>query len=570
MNDSNEIKAMSGAMETWEEDYKKAIAKSPERSDNFCTSTGAPVKPLYTPADIHNSNFMSDIGFPGQYPFTRGVYASGYRTQLWNTQQIAGYSLADDTNKRLKKLKEEGQAGVFGKDTVNAIFDLPTNFGYDADAPEAEGEVGRLGVVMNSVVDMEMMFEGYNPENTFSSFITNCPAMVILAMYIAYANKSGVKTSSLLGVMQNDPLTTFFGNNLFILPPKPSLKIISDMYFYCSRNLPHWNLNGIVGYHYREAGGTAAQEMAFAIANAMAYIEAGTRTGLEVDEFVNRFSFFFSINNNFFEEIAKLRAARRIWARLLKEKYGSKNPRTQMMRFHLQTAGSTLTAQQPDNNVVRVAIQALAGVLAGTQGLHINSKDEALGLPTEDAVKLALRTQQVIANETGVTDTVDPLGGSFFLETLTNELEQEIVEYIDEIASFGENMIDAVINGIEGGYFQKEISNAAYNQHKEIMSNSKIIVGVNKYQEDEKPNIELFSQDSAADRDRQIKRLKKLREERNNTSLKNSLGDLARAIDNDENVFPFVLAAVKAQGTLGEITKVMTDAYGRYTYSCNL
>ena len=566
MNDSNEIKAMMGVRETWDEDYKKAIAKSPERSDNFFTSTGVPVKPLYTPADLNDSDFMSDIGFPGQYPFTRGVYASGYRTQPWNTQQVSGYALADDSNKRLKKLRDDGQGGVAGKDTINAIFDLPTHYGYDSDSPEAASEVGRLGVAIDSMADMEMLFDGFPPDNTFTSFITTCSSIPLLSMYIAHAEKAGVKPSSLMGVMINDPFSSFIGNKLFIYPPRPSMKLVSDFYSYCTKNLPHWNLNGISGYHFREAGGNAVHEMGFAIANAMAHIEAGLRTGLDVDEFVPRFSFFFTVDNNFFEEVAKLRAARRLWARLLKEKYGSKNPRAQMMRFHLQTGGSTLTAQQPDNNIVRITIQAMAAVMAGAQGIHTNAKDEALAIPTDESVKLALRTQQIIACESGITDTVDPLGGSYYLETLTNELESQFESQIEKISEFGDNMLDAVINALDDGYFHTELANSAYKQHKEMMSGSKPVVGVNKYVEEEEPNVDLFELiDATVTRDRQAERLAKIRAERNNTSLNRSLDALARAIENEENVFPHVLAAARDYGTLGEITKVMTDAYGRYT-----
>ncbi len=569
MNTKEEEKRMAEALKVWEKEHRKTIERSPERFDNFSISTGTKINALYTPSDIKDHNFMDKVGFPGQYPFTRGVYASGYRTQLWNIQQVSGYALADDTNKRLKKLKEEGQEGVYGKDTINVVFDLPTHYGFDSDATEAEGEVGRLGVAIDSLADMEMMLQGFQPENTFVSFIVNQPAMILLSMYIAYAEKIGVKPEALMGVMQNDPLSTFTGSKSFVFPPRESLKLISDIFSYCTKNMPRWNLNGIVGYHFREAGGTAVQEMAFAIANAMAYIEAGTRTGLHVDEFVPRFSFFFSIHNNFFEEVAKLRAARRFWARLLKEKYNSKNPKSQMMRFHLQTGGSTLTAKQPDNNIVRVAVQAMAGIMAGAQGLHTNSKDEALALPSEETVKLALRTQQVIAHESGITDTVDPLGGSYYLEYLTDELESQIESYIERISGFGENMLDAVINALEQGFFHTELSNSAYRYHREVMDKSKIVVGVNKFEEDEKLNVKIFRADPTA-RDRQSKRLKKLRNERNDNALNSSLTQLAGAIEKEDNLFPYILDAVKNYGTLGEIVKVMTDVYGRYKDICKI
>ncbi len=564
MSKKDSKEALIDRMHTWEADYKKTVARSPERSDNFSLSEGGPIKPLYTPLDIEANDFLKDISFPGQYPYTRGVYAGGYRTQLWNIQQVSGYALADDTNKRLKQLKAQGQAGVYGKDTINAVFDLPTHYGYDSDMPEAEGEVGRLGVAIDSLADMEMMFDGFRPDNTFVSFIINHPAMILLSMYIAHAEKQGIPQEGLMGVMQNDPLSTFTGSKSFIFPPRPSLKLISDIFAYSTKKLPKWNLNGIVGYHFREAGGTAAQEMAFAIANAMAYIEAGTRVGLEVDEFVPRFSFFFSVHNNFFEEVAKLRAARRFWARMLKEKYQSRNPRAQLMRFHLQTGGSTLTAQQPDNNIVRVAVQAMAAIMAGAQGLHTNSKDEALSLPTEEAVTLALRTQQILAHESGLTDTVDPLGGSYYLESLTDKIEADIEGYIKQIAGYGENMLEAVINSLEQGYFHTELADAAYRQHLEVMNKSRIVVGVNKFEdEQEKLNSTIFKADPTA-RERQMERLKKIKLERNNSQLQSALKELAEAIKQEENLFPYILKAVKHYGTLGEIVGLMTDAYGHY------
>jgi methylmalonyl-CoA mutase N-terminal domain/subunit len=546
----------------WERAQEESVRKSPERS-RFTTSTGSPVKPLYSPAELAGKHYTEEISFPGQYPYTRGVYPNGYRSQLWNIQQVVGYGLADDTNLRLKKLRHEGQAGVYGKDTINVVFDLPTHYGFDSDMADAEGEVGRLGVAINSLADMEMMLDGFRPDNTFVSFIVNHPAMIILSMYIAQAEKMGVPSEALMGVMQNDPLSTFTGSKSFIFPPKASLKLISDIYAYCSWHLPKWNLNGIVGYHFREAGGTAVQEIAFAVAHAMAYIDAGIRAGLEVDSFVPKFSFFFSVHNNLFEEVAKLRAARRLWARLMKEEYGSANPRTQMMRFHLQTGGSTLTAQQPDNNVARVALQALAGILGGAQGLHTNAKDEALGLPTEETAKLALRTQQVIAYESGVTETVDPMGGSYYLESLTDDIEEQVTGYLETIKGFGETMLEAVTHALEQGFFYRELSNASYRYHKQVETGEKVIVGINKFQEEETLTPVIFQADPTA-RERQTERLKEIRAKRDEGALGGSLTRLANAIDKDENLFPYVLDAVKNEGTLGEITKVMTDVYGRY------
>ncbi len=563
MGREHEKDSFKKRLKEWHEAREKALAKSPERFDRFRTSAESPVEPLYTPADTKETSFLRDISFPGQYPYTRGVYPNGYRSQLWNIQQVSGYALADDTNRRLKKLRSEGQQGVHGKDTINVVFDLPTHYGFDSDMPEAEGEVGRLGVALDSLADMEMMLEGFRPDNTFVSFIVNHPAVIVLSMYIAYAEKMGIPSRALMGVMQNDPLSTFLGSKSFIFPPKASMKLISDIYAYCSENLPKWNLNGIVGYHFREAGGTAVQEIAFAIAHGMAYIDAGTRAGLEVDAFVPKFSFFFSVHNNLFEEVAKLRAARRLWARLMKEKYNSVNPRTQMMRFHLQTGGSTLTAQQPDNNIVRVAIQALAGILGGAQGLHTNSKDEALGLPTEETAKLALRTQQVIAYESGVTETVDPMGGSYYLESLTDEIEAKVMDYLDTIETFGDDMLEAVVNGLDQGFFHKELADASYRYQKEVEKGETVIVGMNKFVEEETVTPVVFRADPGA-RDRQIERLKRIRSDRDEKALEGSLVRLAEAIDREENVFPFVLDAVKHYGTLGEIIKLMTDVYGRY------
>lgn len=547
----------------WEMTREKVLAKTPEGSGSFLLSSGIPVKPLYSPLDTENKKFVEDVGFPGQYPFTRGVYPNGYRTQLWNIQQVSGYGLADDTNVRLKKLKSQGQAGTFNKDAINVVFDLPTHYGYDSDAPEAAGEVGRLGVAMNTVDDMTMMLDGFKPEKTFVSFIINHPAIVLLSMYIAHAEKIGISPDRLAGVMQNDPLSTFAGSKSYIFPVAPSIKLTTDIFSFCVKNMPKWNLNGVVGYHFREKGGTAVQEIAFSIANAMAYIESGIRAGLQVDDFVPRFSFFFSVNNNLFEEIAKLRAARRLWARIMKEKYGSQNPRSQMMRYHTQTAGSSLTAQQPVNNVVRTTIQALAAILSGTQGLHTNSMDEALALPTEASVKLALRTQQIIAHESGITETVDPLGGSYYVESLTDEMETSAREYIQKIGEFGDNMLDAVIAAVEQGYYHKELAAASYDYQRKIEDGSKVIVGVNKFVEKETTDYELFEADASA-RERQIERLKELKSDRSNTDVRNALDSLAKAAEKDENVFPSVLDAVRHRATLGEIVKVLEGVYGQY------
>lgn len=547
----------------WETAREKGLTKSPERTESFQLSSGVPVKPLYSPLDTRNEDFLEDIGFPGQYPYTRGVYANGYRTQLWNIQQVSGYGLADDTNVRLKKLRAQGQAGTFDKDAINVVFDLPTHYGYDSDAPEAAGEVGRLGVAINTVDDMEMMLDGYNPETTFISFIINHPAIVLLSMYIAHAEKIGIGPSRLAGVMQNDPLSTFAGSKSYIFPPAPSIKLTTDIFSFCVKNMPKWNLNGVVGYCFREKGSTAVQEVAFAIANAMAYIESGIRAGLEVDDFVPRFSFFFSVHNNLFEEVAKLRAARRLWARIIKEKYGSGNPRSLMMRYHLQTAGSSLTAQQPVNNVVRTTVQALAGILSGTQGLHTNSMDEALALPTEDSVKLALRTQQILAYESGITDTVDPLGGSYYVESLTDEIETKVSDYIQKIGAFGENMLDAVIAAVEQGFYHKELAAASYDYQSKIENGSNVIVGVNKFVEEEATDFELFEADPSA-RERQTARLQEIKSNRSNTDVNHALDLLAGAAEKDENLFPFVLEAVRHRATLGEIVKVLVDVYGQY------
>jgi methylmalonyl-CoA mutase N-terminal domain/subunit len=564
MASDKEMELIKKSQNEWEKgQLEKDLAKSPPRSDHFTLSSGTPIKPLYSPVDLENQKYVNDVSFPGEFPYTRGLYPNGYRSQLWNIQQVSGYGLAEDTNNRLKKLRSEGQSGFYGRDVINVVFDVPTHYGIDADAPEAQGEVGRLGVALNSLDDMEQMLDGFHPEKTFISFIINHPAIIILSMYIAHAEKVGVNQKVLSGVMQNDPLATFTCSKSYLFPPAASLKLVSDIFSYSIKYLPRWNLNGIGGYHYRESGGTAVQEIAFAVANAMAYVEAGLRVGLDVDDFVPRFSFFFSVHNNLFEEVAKLRAARRFWARVLKEKYKSKNPRSQMMRFHVQTAGSTLTAQQPVNNIIRITIQALAAILGGVQGLHTNSWDEALALPSEESVKLALRTQQIVAHESGVTETVDPMGGSYYLEYLTDEIEAQVEDYLKRIAAFGDNMYDAVIAGLEKGFFHKEIANAAYKYQQEIENGSRAVIGLNKFAEKEKLSVSIFKADPKA-RDRQSARLKALRNKRNNTALTSSLKQLFEAAKRDENLFPFVLDAVKHYGTLGEIIKVLTEVYGEY------
>ncbi|MEM3699806.1 MAG: methylmalonyl-CoA mutase family protein [Candidatus Bathyarchaeia archaeon] len=529
------------------------IRQCPECKTEFRNHSGMLIKRVYTPEDIKELNYMRDLGFPGEYPFTRGLHATMYRGRLWTMRMFAGYGTAEDTNKRFKYLLSEGETGL------STAFDYPTIMGYDSDHPMARGEVGVCGVAISSLQDMEVLFNGIPLDKVTTSMTINGPASILLAMYIAVGDKQGVPKEKLGGTTQNDNLKEFFAQKLCIFPPKPSVKLTTDVIEYCARHLPKWNPVSISGYHIREAGATALQELAFTLYDGIAYVESTLERGLKVDDFAHRLSFFFASHNDFFEEIAKFRAARRLWARIMKERFHAKNPRSMWMRMHVQTSGCTLTAQQPLNNIVRTTIQALAAVLGGTQSLHTNSFDEALCLPTEEAVRVALRTQQIIAYESGVTNTVDPLGGSYYVEALTNEMEEKAMEYIQKIDDMG-----GAVAAIEKGFFQKEIADSAYRYQREVEEKKRIIVGVNEFViEEEECPIELLRIDPKVEKE-QVARLQKLKRERDNRKVKEILEKLHYAAEKEENLMPTIIEAVKAYATLGEITDVLRKVYGEY------
>ncbi|WP_297480052.1 methylmalonyl-CoA mutase family protein [Thermococcus sp.] len=539
----------------WEETtVRKFIEKRPERKEKFMTDDGFEIKRLYTPADLGEDwDYLEKLGFPGEYPFTRGVYATMYRGRFWTMRQYAGYATAEESNKRYKYLLEQGQTGL------SVAFDLPTQLGYDSDHPMAEGEVGKVGVAIDSLWDMEILFDGIPLDKVSTSMTINSTAANLLAMYILVAEKQGVTQDKLRGTVQNDILKEYIARGTYIFPPQPSMRLTTDIIMYCAENIPKWNSISISGYHIREAGANAVQEVAFTLADGIEYVKAVIERGMDVDKFAGRLSFFFNAHNNFLEEIAKFRAARRLWAYIMKEWFNAKNPRSMMLRFHTQTAGSTLTAQQPENNIVRVAIQALAAVLGGTQSLHTNSYDEALSLPTEKSVRIALRTQQIIAYESGVVDTVDPLGGAYYIEWLTDHIYEEALKYIEKIQKMG-----GMMRAIEGGYIQKEIADAAYKYQKEIEEGKRIIVGVNKFQTDEPIEVEILKVDPSI-RDKQIARLKKLRSERDNKKVEEALDKLRNAAETeDENLIPYIIEAHRHLATLGEVTDVLREVWGEY------
>ncbi|MDH7485201.1 MAG: methylmalonyl-CoA mutase family protein [Anaerolineae bacterium] len=531
---------------------QKTLARHPERYDEFTTISGAPVQRLYTPADVADLDYGRDLGFPGQYPFTRGVHPTMYRGRLWTMRMFAGFGTAEETNRRFKYLLEQGQTGL------SVAFDMPTLYGYDTDAPQAAGEFGKCGVAVSSLADMEILLDGIPLHQVTTSMTINGPAAVIWAMYIAVGEKQGVERARLGGTIQNDILKEYIAQKEFLFPPEPSLRLVVDTIEFGTKELPLWNTISISGYHIREAGATAAQELAFTLADGFAYVEAALKRGLDIDAFAPRLSFFFNAHADFFEEIAKFRAARRIWARAMREKYGARDPRSWWMRFHAQTAGCSLTAQQPENNIVRTAIEALAAVLGGTQSLHTNSMDEALALPSEKAATIALRTQQIIAHESGVTHTVDPLAGSFYVEALTNRLEEEANEYFRKIEALG-----GVIPAIEAGFFQREIAEAAFRYQQEIDRGRRVIVGVNRYVAEEPLAIPLLEMDAEGER-RQIERLRRVRAERDNSAVQRALARLRDAARGDENLMYPILEAVKAYATLGEICGVFREVFGEY------
>ncbi|MBI1282102.1 MAG: methylmalonyl-CoA mutase [Anaerolineaceae bacterium] len=551
--DSKDLNAFRIAQQRWEQTtLQQAQARIPERQQNFTTQSGVAIDGLYTPLNISELDLLQDLGLPGEYPFTRGIHASGYRGKLWTMRMFAGFGTAEETNARYKYLLAEGNMGL------SVAFDLPTLMGYDTDAPEALGEFGKCGVAVSSLQDMELLFDGIPLGDVTTSMTINGPAAIIWAFYIAAAEKQDVPMEKLQGTLQNDILKEFIAQKEFIFPPEPSMRLVTDTIEFGSQRMPLWNTISISGYHIREAGSTAVEELAFTLADGLEYVRWAIKRGMDIDFFAPRLSFFFNVHNDFFEEIAKLRAARRIWAREMRETFGAKNPRSWLMRFHTQTAGVSLTAQQPEVNVVRVAIQALAAVLGGTQSLHTNSRDEALALPSEEAVTLAMRTQQVIAEETGVTLTVDPLGGSYYVEALTSQTEAAVYDYFRRIDAVG-----GVIPALETGYMQQEIAEASYRQQLEVDTKQRIIVGVNKYASDEKPGIPILEMDPEG-YNRQVARLKNLRQTRNHAKVEAALNGLRTAASGSENVMPYLIEAAKAYATLGEITDVMREVFGVY------
>ena len=542
--------ANSRKQEWKEKVWQPATERSGERQARFETSSEIEVEPVYTPEDVSNQDYDRDLGFPGSFPYTRGVQPTMYRGRIWTMRQYSGFASAEETNRRYHYLLEQGQTGL------SMAFDLPTQTGYDSDHPIAYSEVGRVGVPISHLEDMETVFEGINLAEVSTSMTINATASLLLAYYIAMAKKQGVDPKELRGTVQNDVLKEYIARGTHIYPAAPSMRLVTDLFAYCASETPNWNTISISGYHMREAGCTAAQEVGFTLANAMAYVRAAVNAGLSVDDFAPQLTFFFVAQSNLMEEVAKFRAARRLWARLMKERFNSQNPRSQMMRFHAQTAGVTLTAQQPDNNVVRSSIQALAAILGGTQSLHVNSKDEALALPTEEAVTLSLRTQQVLAFECGLTDTVDPLAGSYYIEKLTDDLERAALHYIAEVDELG-----GAVPAIDQGYQQREIGNAAYKIQLEIEDGQHTVVGVNAYQNSEEPAIDILHIDPA-ERERQIARLQRVRSTRNGSRVAAALANLEMVARSNENTMPAILECVEAYCTTGEICDVFRSVFG--------
>jgi methylmalonyl-CoA mutase N-terminal domain/subunit len=523
-----------------------------ERKDSFSTPSGIPIQRVYTPADIDHLDFTSDVGSPGEYPFTRGIQPTMYRGRLWTMRQYAGYGTAEETNTRYHYLLDQGQTGL------SVAFDLPTQMGYDSDHPLAEGEVGKTGVAIDSLEDMERLFAGIPLDKVSTSMTINATAPILLAMYVALAKRQHIPLENLTGTVQNDILKEYIARGTYIYPIQPSMRLVTDVIAYCHRDIPKWNPISISGYHIREAGSTAVQEIAFTFANAIAYVEAAIRTGLKVEDFAPRLSFFFNAHNDFFEEIAKFRAARRLWARIMKNRFAAQHPKACKLRYHVQTAGSTLTAQQPDNNVVRVTLQALSAVLGGTQSLHTNSRDEALSLPTEASAQIALRTQQIIAHESGVPDTIDPLAGSYYLEHLTSALEQHILEYLKNIDDVG-----GAVKAIEQGYMQQEIHRSAYQYQKDIEKRNRIIVGLNECITEKLKEDRTLTVDPMV-RTRQVERLNDLRLKRDNPAVQKQLRLLRDEAHRETNLLPRIVACVEAYTTVGEISDALREVFGTY------
>ncbi len=539
----------------YEAAVNKALERFPERRKEFQTVSGRPVDRLYLPEQSDGDGYEEKLGFPGEYPFTRGVQPTMYRGRLWTMRQYAGFATAEESNKRYKYLLSQGTTGL------SVAFDLPTQIGYDSDESIAASEIGKVGVAIDTLADMEALFDGIPLDKVSTSMTINASAAVLLAMYIAVAEKQGVSADKLSGTIQNDILKEYIARGTYIFPPRPSLRIISDIFAYCTKEVPKWNTISISGYHIREAGSTAGQEIGFTLADAIAYVETAMKAGLDVDDFAPRLAFFFAAHTDLLEEVAKFRAARRLYARIMRERFDARNPKSWMLRFHTQTGGVTLTAQQPDNNVVRVTLQALAAVLGGTQSLHTNSKDEALALPTEESVTVALRTQQIIAHESGVTNTIDPLAGSYYVEQLTDALEAEAMEYIRKIDELG-----GVVAAIEQGYIQREIEGAAYDYGQSVEKRERIVVGVNEFKTEKDAPMELLKIDEEVG-NAQIARLQKVRSERDGARVEETLHAIEDGARGDANLMPLILDAVRAYASVGEICNTLRGVFGEYQES---
>ena len=554
MFDSADLDAIRSAKDEWEaETLDPVLDRFGEREEEFTTDTeGHTVERLYTPDDVGERSYTDDFGFPGEEPYTRGVYPTMYRGRLWTMRQYAGMGTAEETNERYQYLIDEGQTGL------SMAFDLPTQMGYDSDDEMAAGEVGKSGVAIDSIHDMETVFEGISLDEVSTSMTINAPASVLLAMYIAVGDRKGVPREELRGTIQNDIMKEYVARNTYIYPPEPSMRIITDIFEFCAAEVPKFNTISISGYHIREAGSSAAQEIAFTLGNGIEYVEAALDAGLAVDEFAPQLSFFFASYNNILEEVAKFRAARRMWAKIMDERFDATDPDSKKLKFHTQTAGSTLTAQQIENNVVRVAYQALAAVLGGTQSLHTNGKDEALSLPTEKSVRTALRTQQILAHESGAADTVDPLAGSYYVESLTDELETEAFDILDTIDSK-----DGMLQAVEDQWVQRQVQDVAFERQREVEDGDRIIVGVNEYQVEEEPDMDI-EEVTEADQQRQRERLQTVREQRDDESVETALSALREVAESEDNLMPHIIDAVKAEATTGEICNVLRDVFGEH------
>ncbi|MHC5039332.1 MAG: acyl-CoA mutase large subunit family protein [Planctomycetota bacterium] len=552
METSTETDAEREAIRKGEADHQSRLRDASARKEEFTSLSGEPVKALYTPSDMEGMEYMESLGFPGVYPYTRGVHSDMYRGRLWTMRQFSGFGTARDTNQRYHYLLDRGQTGL------SVAFDMPTIMGYDSDQSRAQGEVGRCGVAISCLDNMKTLFDGIPLDRVSTSMTINGPASILLALYIAVGESQGHPSTKMRGTLQNDILKEYIAQKSFIFPPKPSMRIITDIMGFCADRVPQWNTISISGYHIREAGSTALQELAFTLADGMAYVEAGIAAGLDVDTFAPRLSFFFDAHLDFFEEIAKFRAARRIWARKMREKYGAKNPRSLLLRFHTQTAGVSLTAQQPENNIVRTAFEALSAVLGGTQSLHTNSMDETHALPTERAVKIALRTQQIIGHEIGVADTIDPLAGSYYVESLTQKMEDGAEDYFRKIDALG-----GVLPAIETGFFQREIHRSAYRYQLELEAKKKILVGLNEFTDEVNPDIDILKIDPRVEED-QIRVLAAVRSRRDPDAVKRTLEGIHTAAQGTENLMPKILDAIRAEVTLGEIIAALKEEFGEY------